>query len=539
MSADLVAATPRMIAKSPEVARRDAQNQQSVRAFFNFLGGGTGGYQGASSKKRSLREWWPAARSADQDTIPDLPTLRSRSRDLERNSPIAGGAVETVCMSVIGDGLKLSSNVNRKVLGISDDAADDWESQAELIFRTASRQLDLTRVQHLGEMEDMALRTQLVSGDLLVIRRFKKRPGDLLGLKLQFVEADRIATPPQKLGGTKTIDGVERDDDGAHTVYHVRNRHPDDLLRKEGDEWSSVAARGVDSDELQAFLLFDRQRPGQTRGIPYLAPVIEPLKQLERFTDSELMAAVVSSFFTVFVKSETGDGLANQTTEVGLVDDNTIDSRVHDIKLGPASIVDLQAGDDITIADPARPNQRFDPFVDAIMTQIGMRLGIPREVLSKHFKASYSAARAALVEAWRFFRRRRAWFALRFCDPVYEWMITEAVLSGMLNAPGFLNDPIVRRAWLGATWTGPAQGSIDPKKEYEAYGILRDRNWAPDSWITQELRGQDFDEILQSIARDRAVRERFGIPEPPPKGTSNTKVDEPKPEDVPEGEDES
>jgi capsid protein len=40
--------------------------------------------------------------------------------------------------------------------------------------------------------------------------------------------------------------------------------------------------------------LFDKVRPGQSRGVPYLAPVIELIKQLGRYTDAEVMAAVVS-----------------------------------------------------------------------------------------------------------------------------------------------------------------------------------------------------------------------------------------------------
>ena len=37
---------------------------------------------------------------------------------------------------------------------------------------------------------------------------------------------------------------------------------------------------------------------------PVLAPVMESLKQLGRYTEAELMAAVVSGFFTAFIKSE-------------------------------------------------------------------------------------------------------------------------------------------------------------------------------------------------------------------------------------------
>ena len=44
--------------------------------------------------------------------------------------------------------------------------------------------------------------------------------------------------------------------------------------------------------------VIDTERPDQYRGVSYLAQVIEPLLQLRRYTESELMAAVVESFYT-------------------------------------------------------------------------------------------------------------------------------------------------------------------------------------------------------------------------------------------------
>ena len=50
--------------------------------------------------------------------------------------------------------------------------------------------------------------------------------------------------------------------------------------------------------------IMTRERIDQRRGVPFLAPVIEALKQLGRYTDAELVAAVVSGLFAVFVESE-------------------------------------------------------------------------------------------------------------------------------------------------------------------------------------------------------------------------------------------
>src|SRR5690606_11574935 len=71
----------------------------------------TGGYSGASRRRQGLRNYSPYAGSADGDVIPDLDELRSRSRDLARNQPIAHGALETKVINVIGGGLSATANI--------------------------------------------------------------------------------------------------------------------------------------------------------------------------------------------------------------------------------------------------------------------------------------------------------------------------------------------------------------------------------------------------------------------------------------------
>jgi hypothetical protein len=63
-----------------------------------------GGYEGGRRDRRGTKRWRPPEGSADSDTLPDLPDLRSRARDLERNVPIATGAIATKSTNVIGTG---------------------------------------------------------------------------------------------------------------------------------------------------------------------------------------------------------------------------------------------------------------------------------------------------------------------------------------------------------------------------------------------------------------------------------------------------
>lgn len=467
-------------------------------------------YTGASRSRRSMQEWRTTLNaSADADLLPDLPTLRDRSRDLVRNNPIAGGAINTVVTSVVGTGLMLQSQVDRGVLGFSQEQAAEWQRQAELEFRLWQQDSDITRTQDFYEQQDLVFRGSLESGDIFVLTPHVRRPGSPYGLKLQVIESDRVSNPKGTRDTSQFCAGVEMDKNGAPVAYHIQRSHPGDLTRALR-EWDRVDAFGKQSGRRNVLHLYKRLRPGQTRGEPYLAPVIEPLKQLGRYTEAEIMAAVVAGMFTVFVKSETGAGLAmgNQT---GMGRETGAKASDTDAKLGYGAMVDLADGEDISTANPGRPNTAFDPFVLAIMRQIGMRLELPFEVLVKHFTASYSAARAALLEAWRFYKVRRAWLASKYCQPVYELFLEEAIAIGRLSAPGFFRDPLVRMAYCGSEWHGDGAGSIDPASEAKAAQTRMDIGLTTLKKETAEYDGGDWEQNHEQQVKEKAARGEGGL----------------------------
>lgn len=506
-------AKPRKAGAKKAIRRADVQRE--ISAALSRYVYGSGGYDGAKNSRRSMRGWNPPAQSADRDTVPDLEDLRARSRDLERNAPLAAGAIHTVTSSVIGPGLHFQAQINREFLGMTKEAARAWERRTELLFEMWCRQCDMTReLDHAG-MQELVLRSMLSSGDVFVVRRFIERPGELFGTRMQLIEADRICTPDDMTSNPLVFDGVETDASGAPIRYHIRNRHPHDYggiglgLGYTEPEWTSAPAFGLTGDR-QTLHLWRKTRPGLHRGVPYLAPVIETLKQLDRYTDAELMAAVVSGMYTIVTKTLQGEGLANQEEdlEVG-IQNPTLGKQ--EIALDYGAVLNLNPGEDAVGFNPGRPNTAFDGFVQAVLRQVGVALEMPFEVLIKHFTASYSAARAALLEAWRAFMMRRTWTAKGFCQPSYEWFLVEAVARGMIDAPGFFEDPIARMAWCGSRWTGRPQGSIDPLKEAKAAQVMLGENIATHARMTSEFYGEDWEQTLEQRAAEIAMQRELGI----------------------------
>lgn len=473
----------------------------------------SGGYAGASKSRRALKSWNPNTHDADSDIQFDLPTLRERSDDLIKNNPLAAGIINTPTTNVVGSGLKAKPQIDANLLGMSEDEADAWEEHAlrEFNLFANSVECDAERKLNFGSMQEMVFRTVLARGDALTLLKSFNRSRSPYDLKLQIIEGDRLSNKDNIADTDKLSSGVVKDGNGAAIKYQIQKQHPGKVFGKLNEGWLEVSAYGS-SGRRNVIHNFIPIRPGQSRGLPYLAPVIESLKQVQRYTEAELMAAVVTGMFTVFIKSErgSGDDLKSTISMPGQDEGNGTNNQ-RDLSLASGNIIELNKDESIETADPSRPNTAFDPFVQAILRQVGVALEIPFEMLIMHFTSSYSAARSSLLQAWKFFKKRRKWLADYFCDPVYEAFMDEAVASGRINAPGYFDDPLIKNAYLGVKWIGPPKGMIDEKKEVDAAEKMINIGLSTIDDKTTELSDGDFERNHRQRTKEHTMRKDAGL----------------------------
>ena len=495
---------------APERALKRAQARIKLDAIHNS------GYSrhGASRNKKSLLGWISKGASPDEDIAEQVETLRDRSRDLFMGTPIATGALKTVRTNVVGAGLRLNSQIDWQYLGLTEDEADAWEMNAEREFAlwAENQDCDAARMCTFGQLQSLALLSALMSGDVFATLPVIPRKSRVYDLRVSLIEADRVCNPTISDQTKNIVAGVEVGKYGDPIAYHIAKHHPGARIRTAGQmnqQWQRVPAFGARTGRRNVLhVVQDLERPGQRRAAPMLAPVIESLKQLGRYTDAELMAAVVSGMFTVFIKSETPQTPLGEM--VGL-DQQLDNSDPNSYEMGNGAIIGLGEGEDISTANPGRPNTAFDGFVMSICRQVGAALEIPYELLIKHFTASYSASRAALLEAWKMFRMRRAWLVQTFCQPIYEEWLSEAVAKGRIQAPGFFEDEAIRAAWCGAEWYGPAQGQLDPLKEVNAAEKRVEGGFSTREREAAELTGMSFERIHSVRRREEQKRRDAGL----------------------------
>ena len=479
-----------------------------------------GGYNAADRTRPVNQRGWRSERDAASIVAADAATLRAESQDMVRNSPVGGGAIKLNVTKVVGRGLVPKAQIDRDLLGLDDEAADAWERNAEREYHlaTGTREIDAERCLPFALLQGLAFQKVLEDGDVLVnLPRFA-RPGSPYRLKVELIEAARVCNPGAQADTASLVQGVRVDAHGGPATYYVASRHPGSLRRgalAEPITWHELRAFDSGGHPL-ALLLMDKQRPGQPRGVAYLAPVIELIKQLGRYTDAEVMAAVINGMLTAVVYNDTG------VPDLGEEEDDTLSEGeqrtstsgdMSRMTLGNGSIIGLPAGagNRIEVIDGKRPNINFDPFVLALLRQIGMALEIPFELLVRHFTSSYSASRAALEEAWDYFQRRRAWLASQLCQPIYEAILTEAIASGRLTAPGFFADARLRHAWLGTLWQGDAPSTLDPVIEIEAARARIDLRLTTRAEERARLVGGDWEASLPQMRREQELLEQHHL----------------------------
>lgn len=503
---------------------------------------------GASHTRRALKGFKPNSGSPSEDINSNNFTLRQRSRMLYMAAPVAASAIDTNRTKIVGVGLTLKSSVNRNIIGYTPEALKEWQRAVEAEFRLwadKKQNCDAIGMNNFDGLQQLALKSWLMSGDVIaLIKRYDATPLNPYSLRIHLIEADRISTPTEFRGGysgiantegkvpkdkpgagNKIYDGVEVDSNGMVVAYYISNTYPYQMTA-DSQKWTRIEAYGKHTGLPNILHIMDSERPDQYRGVPYLAKVIEPLLQLRRYTESELMAALVQSFFTAWIESNTnpaeipfnevgaGDIAdipeSNPSSDEAPHSPDEVSYNENEYEMGPGTVIHLEEGESVKFGSPNIPTAGFETFVKTISRLIGSALEIPYDVLIKEFNSSYSASRGALLEAWEAFKMRRKWFVDDFCQPIYEIWLAEAVALGRIKAPGFFDDPLTRSAWSGARWIGPVQGQLDPKKEAEAALALISEGLKTHEQITRELGGGDWEENIEQLAHENEMLEKAG-----------------------------
>ena len=425
--------------------------------------------------------------SADHEIMTDLPTLRNRSREVNRDDPIASGITRTFVQKVIGTGIRPQSRTD----------SPEVNRRLEEIWRERADHLAPAEGVSQGEFQQLLYRRAIEDGDVL-LKMSKRSPAEPVWFEV--IEADRLATPLKYAAaatedGCEVRDGVKRNSDGVAVAYYVLNHHPGDTV--------AALPRDINAFTEIPFWacrhLRRIERPGQTRGVPLFHAILQELRDLDLLMVAALKRTQIASCLAVFIKSgvPVGDIFDVTSEKYGLRLEQDIE---------PGMMFKLLPEESIETLVPNFPTPELQPFVIMVARRIGAALGICWQMVLKDFSQStYSSARSDIIESESTFDNDTAWFIATVLRWVWKQVMIDARLRGDHRMRGVTDEQIEQVHWIGngRKW-------VDPENDAKAVEIAL-RTPVTTLQIECAKLGRDWEEVISQRAREHAVLAKLGI----------------------------
>jgi lambda family phage portal protein len=428
--------------------------------------------------------------SADNELVSSLQLLRTRSRQLVRDTAFAKRARVIVVNNVIGHGMGMQAEVKTSRDAFAESVNDSIEKAWE--EWSCGEDCHTGGTLHFADFERACFGQIFEAGEVF-IRIHRRAFGDSkIPFALELIEAERLADDYSQPGpvapGAQVRMGVEVDGFFRPLAYWIRNAHPSEI-RFTGD--SSIKMERVDAEDIFHLRIVDRWP--QTRGEPWMHSVIRKLNDIDGYTEAEIIAARSAASYMGFIESDNTDDPNNEVQEDGSLQ----------TELSPGIIDRLRPGEKFNFAAPNRPNANAEAFLRFMLREMAAGTGVSYESLSRDYSQSnYSSSRLALLDDRDLWKTFQLWWMRAFRKELHSEWLQAAVLSGAVNIPiaqyaqdagKFEAVSFKARGW---SW-------VDPTKEVEAYKEAVKAGFITVAdVIAQTGNGTDLEDVIEGRRRE-------------------------------------
>lgn len=493
---------------------RAAIGMTAPRAFF----GNTGAYQGAQ-QSRHTADWNPGILSPDQEIGPGLRVLRARSRDMHRNSAHGTGFTRDLRDNVVGveeGGIRLQArnrySDGRTLTGFTSEFNKDLNDhlEARWVAWGEPEVCSADGRSSWADLQRLYITTLAVDGEVL----WRELPGfdNAFGYAVEILDADQIdetLNRPRSEGQNEIRYGVEVDRYNRPVAYWMWQGHPSEWAKRK--ERTRVSAEFVHLDFIQL-------RPGQTRGVPWLSPVLFLWRHWEGFTQAEVMqaraAACMGGFFTA----------TGTDADMWLPTSGKPNEKGEPIAMSmePNLYRMLPPGLKLDNVEPTHPNPNAPEFRRDILMTLAKGLGPSFTTTSGDFSnTNYSSGRMGLLPERDFFRACARFETRRFHRLVYRGWLNASALNGAIAVPS--QDPATYSAhkWEYRGWPW-----IDPLNDAQAKELMLALGLTTPQKMCAEL-GVDFEENLEELKEAKRLAAEYGVEVGPSQTRPNPRHDGP------------
>lgn len=449
----------------------------------------------AAQPTRAATNWGRADTALNRDIRAALPALRSRSRDLVKNSALGSRFVHMTQTNVVGaDGVKLQMQVTQPGPNNTQVPDKNANQVIEEAWKTWCRK-EFCTIDGRWAFEDvqmMAMGAEETDGDFFV--RHIRGADNPFGYSVQMIDAVLldITKEQDRYGAQNRIEmGIEMDPYDRPVAY---------WFRKKNMYMTSFEHVRVPADEIVHFYM-PRSGVDQIRGYPAMTPVMINIKQLDGYYNAEIMAARMGAAKAGFFETPTGEDWQGPPA------DATADAEGgRTMEVEPGVFEELPLGWKFTPYDPTHPTTAFPDFVKAIKRDFASGVNRSYNALASDLEGvNFSSMRAGVLEDRESYKWLQRVLVTHVISPIFTEWLKAAMLSGAVALPLSKFAKFNKPKWHARRW-----GWVDPLKDIEAVQAELASGLTSHAKVLAEA-GEDLAETWAELADEKKKAEALNI----------------------------
>lgn len=452
--------------------------------------------------------------------------LLARSAHLPRNNAYARALINSMQAGVVGPtGLLFKSLYKADPDG---PTTKDDRAARRLItrrIRSAIRHIDAAGLLSFRQWEDSLVYGKAVHGEAIQVRVLTPRPQASHATAWRCIHPSRICNPHYREDTDRLHRGVALDENGAPVGLWVVSRHPNRLVDPGNPYWMYVPL--VDRAGLEQVIWHSaRTEPEQIRAPGWFAPLMVLLVHLGKVGEAHVVAKRLQACLGMIIESDDPFAAARTDRNGVAWTRNTV--------IEPGKTYYVKRGANIKPFDFRYNGADYESFTNALLQAICAAFGpgIPWQFAMQQLpKSNMASARAALMQAWRSFRREQVDHESEIRIVVKNYL-SEDIARGVLDLP--TGDDIDLAA--AGFFVPPQRLSTDDHREMQAAQLKRDVLGVSRSTLAREHGGYDLDDERDQDAEDDELDRLAGIDRQPPPAEALIPIPD---EDVEDEEDEN
>jgi lambda family phage portal protein len=380
--------------------------------------------------------------------------MRARARWLHENNPIMANIDKAIINNVIGRGITLQAKTGDKKL----------DAEIEARFSKWMRNCDISGRKNFADVQRILLETRMVDGEVYIYKRITKD-----GLKIQIIEADAIDS-------NKGKSGITIDDTGAAVIYHF-----------------SIGGKSYDLPAKDIINYARFERASQLRGISEYKQAIIDIKNFSAFNTATIQAARARANISYIVESNRENVAHGATTEDG--------EEIFDIN--GLMVYYLREGESIKSLDSTNGGTNYKEFIGSVVRMMAVARNISYELAFRDYsQVNFASARASLIQDNKRFDYEQEHLTSYVLESIFESWLEFEQLQG-LRIPSSMPEVYHR-------WAYPKRDWVDPLKDLKALQVELDIGLTTRTDACAS-RGVDYEENLETIAKEKELRAKYGI----------------------------